>query len=575
MKTLKYSIRVGTSSLSAKLSHNVHIRKSEINYDKMEILEILSDDPDKSEFGWGNEISTSQEYGSVNVPNEMFVLDGARISGTGCYNIPVRERTTWLGDSDVIESVSILSRKNGYIDSFVTYKKDDKSKFSYTGMTEYATEFLDDDDFVKAYNKNRKIFIPKPETYTRHVVIDKTAIPRQELKNSNNKELCQIEKDRNKTIAYTEFLNISEYEFFDSSNTKITPEKEDSYGGIFVLNGNYDEVYAEYKVSPVVQVSGKPIYYANKVNPAAEINLFQLSSPDIRTETVSAVEDISIDNGSTTSELLIYAPEYRESIFIEPDANIFINGDLVKAGDKYEISNQGTNSLTISAPASAIDLLTAVPNTAGKYELTGYIQGTLAAIYGEFRDGDTSSIQHISFNKKSEKLSDYLSGTLNMSNSGLYTVRQTGPGLDITFNTDTAGMSLALPALSTKEAIAVYKEAYGVMAEYDKWEYAIPGIVTVSESGVYKVSYTPIISPDETTIRITDKKLQQSFIDKLSVFRDNLVNLYSIHSRIVNLKIGYITNDSVSYSDKNISFNLNISPSAIRRMVSESKNIIL
>lgn len=575
MKTLKYSIRVGTSSLSAKLSHNVHIRKSEINYDRMETLEILSDDPDKSEFGWGNEISTSQEYGSVNIPNEMFVLDGARISGTGCYNIPVRERTTWLGDSDVIESISILSRKNGYIDSFVTYKKDSKSKFSYTGMTEYATEFLDDDDFVKAYNKNRKIFIPKPETYTRHAVIDKTAIPRQELKSSNDKELCQTEKDGNKTISYTEFLNISEYEFFDQSNSKIVPEKEDSYGGIFVFNGNYDKVYAEYKVSPVVQISGKPIYYANKVNPAAEINLFQLSSPDIRVETVSAVEDVSIDNGSTTSELLLYAPEYRESIFIEPDANIFINGDLVKSGDKYEISNQGTNSLTISSPTSAIDLLTTVPNTAGKYELTGYIQGTLAAIYGEFRDGDTSSIQHISFNKKSEKLSDYLSGTLNMSNSGLYTVRQTGPGLDIAFNTDTAGMSLALPALSTKEAITVYKETYGVMAEYSDWEYTIPGIVTVKESGVYKVSYTPLISPDETTIRITDKKLQQSFIDKLSVFRDNLVNLYSIHSRIVNLKIGYITNDSVSYSDKNISFNLNISPSAIRRMVSESKNIIL
>ena len=324
-----------------------------------------------------------------------------------------------------------------------------------------------------------------------------------------------------------------------------------------------------------MQVSGKPIYYANKVNPAAEINLFQLSSQDIRTETVGAVEDLSIDNGSTISELVLYAPDYRESIFIEPDANMFINGDLVKAGDKYEISNQGTNSLTISAPTSAIDLLTPVVNTAGKYELPGYIQWTLAAIYGEFRDGDTSSIQHISFNKKSEKLSEYLSGTLNMSNSGLYTVRQTGPGLDITFNTDTAGMSLALPALSTRSAITVYKEAYGVMAEYSDWEYAIPGIVTVKEGGVYKVSYTPIISPDETTIRITDKKLQQSFIDKLSVFRDNLVSLYSIHSRIVNLKIGYITNDSVSYSDKNISFNLNISPSAIRRMVSESKNIIL
>lgn len=597
MKTLNYNIPI-TSGYN-DIPSSVPIRRSDIDYDKHIKLESISSDENMSAYGWEADSSIEERYGYVQNNGLKFVKNNYS-SMMPMYLTRIENRRIEVDETNPNWEIVVFKRSKGQI---YKYKKFINAKFGnyrYSLNKPESQIFNLEDDGTNQDGESKQVFRLFKEEDKLIATIDDFNFPYAMIEGmsrwtnamvinvigpeGNTHEMEKVSERvhlKNGMYVKTKFFPISRiYAYIDDNGTleEIDILKRDDLNGIYLLPKLDYDVYLSYDVTPALAVVADNLVYRDEIIVDSDINLFELDSPDIEFLTINTENDsLQFDKSSSVSRVDISAPHFYDSIFVEPSDNIVINNDFVKAGEKYEISNSGKNTLSLSYSLTPLDMMSKVIKDGDNHKLNMYKQGTLASFYGKFTHNDMETIYHISFNKKGDHTDEYISGSLNLSNGGLYTVLATGSGLSIKVDTSISGSIIALPSLALLNDIAVYKHFGGTMSPTLEWDYTIPGIITLKEDGVYTIEYKPFIDSNFTTVRIQNDTIQKSFIEKLEEFGDALKEIYCVYSKRIKLKLGYYINNSPNYlgDEYDIYINVDITPDALKAMVTETKNIIL
>lgn len=585
MKTLTYNLKASTSHHDEVSL--VHIRKSDINYDKMIELDNMLLDDSLVAHGWDSEMSTELEYGFIRSTDAQFIKRGSSVLMPSVIKM-IDGALVKLDHTNYNWDIAILKRDSGYISKHITYTDNPSSEYNYElNMPLDAIYELENHDheheqqYFSLFDENKEplaLLTKASATYQElkglpHVTVDRSNIS-ENL--SRVEKISDIEIVNGKRVIRTSYFPVVEATLYSEDFNIIPVLSIDNSNGILFIDNIPGNIYIDYTVSPAMILYSGEIVYKNEVLADSDINLFELESSDkVFLDISMNSSEIVLDEKSSNIDLSIKMPIDYDSIFLEPSDNIIINNDYVPSGYRYEISNIGFNNLTLSYSMTPLDMLKDLNKDGDIYSMPNYIQGTLASFYGLFNHEGVKSIYHISFNKKTEHTDEYSSGSLNLSNGGLYTVLPSQRGLSIKIDTSISGMNIALPSLALLESIAVNKHFGETMTPVLDWDYIAPGIIKLHNHGIYTIEYEPFINSDLTTVRITGGNVQKSFTDKLSEFGDSLIKLMAIYSKTINIKLGYYMNGIPYYMDEDINVDVKITPSAIKSMVAESKNIIL
>lgn len=362
MKTLMYNISVRCDT-GVFHSSDIPVSKSEINYSSTSTIKDYKSSNIVSKFGWVSDIPNEQTYGSISTSSSMFVTGNSVIPAVSSYLIPMSYDIINIGKRAIIDDMFIYERSGDAISAFVVYSRNNrKDRYSFISNVDDATDDVSDNSYFNISNRSFNLSI---STNARNIPVREllgvaAAVTSQELSSFRSvismSDLDRFEKVSTSNKIYkTRFFAVSDILFVkvDSGNPVIVePIKSNTNYGVFYFDSEYDELFCSYTVNPVVSIIDSGINYRRLIDSNTDINIFEIVSPDCFYIEIDNRElNVEVSGGvSSSANVCINAELSSESIFLEPDDIITINGDIVLGGGRYELTNSGVNNMTISIP---------------------------------------------------------------------------------------------------------------------------------------------------------------------------------------------------------------------------------
>lgn len=362
MKTLMYNINVRCDT-GIFHSSDIPVSKSEINYSSTSIIKDYRSSNLVSKFGWVSDIPNEQTYGSISTSSSMFVTGDSVIPAVSSYLIPMSYYTINIGKRAIIDDMFIYERSGNAISAFIVYSRNNrKDRYSFISNVDDATDDVSDDSYFNISNRSFNLSI---STNARNIPVREllgvaAAVTSQELSSFRStismSDLDRFEKVSTSNKIYkTRFFAVSDILFVRVDNgipVIVEPIKSNPNYGVFYFDSEYDELFCSYTVNPIVSIVDGGINYRRLIDSNSEINIFEIVSPDCFSIEIDNRElNIEIGGGvNHSAPVSINAELSSESIFLEPDDSITVNGDIVLKGGRYELTNYGMNNLSISIP---------------------------------------------------------------------------------------------------------------------------------------------------------------------------------------------------------------------------------
>lgn len=362
MKTLTYNITV-RSDTGVFSGSEIPISKSEINYASTSVIQDYRSSNLISKFGWVSDIPNEQTYGSISTSSSMFITGDYVIPAISSYLIPMSSNTLNIGKRAVIDDMFIYERSNNAISAFIVYSRNNrKNRYSFISNVDDATDDVSDDSYFNISNRDFNLVISTNarDIPVRELLRGAAAVTSQELSSFRSSislsDLDRFEKVPTSNKIYkTRFFAVSDILFARVDNgvpVIVEPIKSNFNYGVFYFDSEYDELFCSYTVNPVVSIVDGGINYRRLIDSNSEINIFEIASPDCFSIEIDNRElNIEVGGGvNHSAPVSINAELSSESIFLEPDDDITVNGDIVLKGGRYELTNYGVNNLSISIP---------------------------------------------------------------------------------------------------------------------------------------------------------------------------------------------------------------------------------
>ena len=362
MKTLTYNITV-RSDTGVFYSPEIPISKSEINYASTSVIQDYRSSNLISKFGWVSDIPNEQTYGSISTSSSMFITGDFVIPAISSYLIPMSSNTLNIGKRAVIDDMFIYERSNNAISAFVVYSRNNrKNRYSFISNVGDATDDVSDDSYFNISNRNFSLVISTNarDIPVRELLRGAAAVHSQELSSFRSSisisDLDRFEKVYTSNKVYkTRFFAVSDILFVKVDNgvpVIVEPIRYNLNYGVFYFDSEYDELFCSYTVNPVVSIIDGGINYRRLIDSNSEINIFEIISPDCFSIEIDNRElNIEVGGGvNHSAPVSINAELSSESIFLEPNDDITVNGDIVLKDGRHELTNSGVNNLSISIP---------------------------------------------------------------------------------------------------------------------------------------------------------------------------------------------------------------------------------
>ena len=362
MKTLTYNITV-RSDTGVFYSPEIPISKSEINYASTSVIRDYRSSNLISKFGWTSDIPNEQVYGSISTSSSMFVTGDSVIPAISSYLIPMSSNTLNIGKRAVIDDMFIYERSNNAISAFVVYSRNNrKDRYCFISNVDDATDDVSDDSYFNISNRNFSLVISTNarDIPVRELLRGAAAVHSQELSSFRSSisisDLDRFEKVYTSNKVYkTRFFAVSDILFVKVDNgvpVIVEPIRYNLNYGVFYFDSEYDELFCSYTVNPVVSIIDGGINYRRLIDSNSEINIFEIISPDCFSIEIDNRElNIEVGGGvNHSAPVSINAELSSESIFLEPNDDITVNGDIVLKDGRHELTNSGVNNLSISIP---------------------------------------------------------------------------------------------------------------------------------------------------------------------------------------------------------------------------------
>ena len=362
MKTLTYNITV-RSDTGVFYSPEIPISKSEINYASTSVIRDYRSSNLISKFGWTSDIPNEQVYGSISTSSSMFVTGDSVIPAISSYLIPMSSNTLNIGKRAVIDDMFIYERSNNAISAFIIYSRNNrKDRYSFISNVNDATDDVSDDSYFNISNRNFSLVISTNarDIPVRELLRGAAAVHSQELSSFRSSisisDLDRFEKVYTSNKVYkTRFFAVSDILFVKVDNgvpVIVEPIRYNLNYGVFYFDSEYDELFCSYTVNPVVSIIDGGINYRRLIDSNSDINIFEIISPDCFSIEIDNMElNIEVGGGvNHSAPVSINAELSSESIFLEPNDDITVNGDIVLKDGRHELTNSGVNNLSISIP---------------------------------------------------------------------------------------------------------------------------------------------------------------------------------------------------------------------------------
>ena len=362
MKTLTYNITV-RSDTGVFYSPEIPISKSEINYASTSVIRDYRSSNLISKFGWTSDIPNEQVYGSISTSSSMFVTGDSVIPAISSYLIPMSSNTLNIGKRAVIDDMFIYERSNNAISAFIVYSRNNrKDRYCFISNVDDATDDVSDDSYFNINNRDFNLVISTNarDIPVRELLRGAAAVHSQELSSFRSSisisDLDRFEKVYTSNKVYkTRFFAVSDILFVKVDNgvpVIVEPIRYNLNYGVFYFDSEYDELFCSYTVNPVVSIIDGGINYRRLIDSNSEINIFEIISPDCFSVEIDNRElNIEVGGGvNHSAPVSINAELSSESIFLEPNDDITVNGDIVLKDGRHELTNCGVNNLSISIP---------------------------------------------------------------------------------------------------------------------------------------------------------------------------------------------------------------------------------
>lgn len=362
MKTLTYNITV-RSDTGVFYSPEIPISKSEINYASTSVIRDYRSSNLISKFGWTSDIPNEQVYGSISTSSSMFVTGDSVIPAISSYLIPMSSNTLNIGKRAVIDDMFIYERSNNAISAFIVYSRNNrKDRYCFISNVDDATDDVSDDSYFNINNRDFNLVISTNarDIPVRELLRGAAAVHSQELSSFRSSisisDLDRFEKVYTSNKVYkTRFFAVSDILFVKVDNgvpVIVEPIRYNLNYGVFYFDSEYDELFCSYTVNPVVSIIDGGINYRRLIDSNSEINIFEIISPDCFSIEIDNRElNIEVGGGvNHSAPVSINAELSSESIFLEPNDDITVNGDIVLKDGRHELTNSGVNNLSISIP---------------------------------------------------------------------------------------------------------------------------------------------------------------------------------------------------------------------------------
>lgn len=577
MPTIQYNITVkGTNSYIVQPEMDIGF--SEIPYTRyLKLAEDLSQSYHHTKFGWDKRIDENVIYRGYWVSDKTVISNTKGISFFPKINNG--EIVFEFGDIIYDYSVFINSRDKDKSGIYKLYKRGASGPYTYIdnsdipmdGVYSYITNSyaVPDNNFkmtIKIENPiSPKLIESGLGIYTQDeldsAATSISALYKDDITSDNILSYSEkpfTKKIKGKTVLYLKFFPIyPSVSVFDDSLSQVNIESVDSKNGIIYIDGEHDNLNVIYGILPELKIeTGVGIDMSKSISPTNEINLLSLSEYDNQGFIIpSTIDDITFDdNGTSYSEMSLSIPEEYIGYSISSDTEVNINGISARNPKFYTSNNEQV--LYASLPNDIGLLINKIEPKDGKYEFPGYKPGGLSSIYGMFKNKHNEDIRlaHICFTKKVES---------EQSTTGSVTLQ---------IQEDKVHKIVHLPSCASESSINIKTEDNKDV----EFKFYAPDLVEIPkyrdiQTGI-TVTYNSVI-PNSKTIYIRDKKINEdSLSNVVSEYGDDLLGLYALYSREVNLDVYGVNYNKNEIPLGTVKTNILFSDNAIKGMSAVIKN---
>lgn len=400
-------------------------------------------------------------------------------------------------------------------------------------------------------------------------------------------------------------VGISFYEDIDpiSGSIKISPGFADSAVG--TLYG----FFIFYGTSPAI--------YINPQDPT--IRLDDILDED-RGLTHIAIDDIdnygnmSIDNNlihitnaviPTSETTNVIMPFRFKRFFIEPDSNIYINNEYVKANTKFWVDNEGVNKLQFRAPVHVLEMIEPAIME-GSTIYTGHNSiSDIAAIYGVFQYGSNiratlAAMTSLNTGSETELASvamgygegpygagGYGQGEIQTYGTTIYyqtggqTITPIGNSVGVQIRPIDIGYEIVLPAWAKESTISIQEVTERKAEIFKDWDFIEPDIVVLDKNvahdyATYSITFEVSIHPVIKSVNLDTNTIDIVVVNNPESIYKGFKGYYLLHSKDIGVKVGYVDREGArQYFSQELTVNMVLEEEYLERVVTGTKTILL
>ncbi|MDB4533414.1 hypothetical protein N9242_00980 [Vicingaceae bacterium] len=369
--------------------------------------------------------------------------------------------------------------------------------------------------------------------------------------------------------------------------------------GFYIFYGTVPAVYVDTK-NPSIRL--EKILQENK-----ELSYISIDNSDTYGNVSLSNSIISIKNGviPKAENTVFNIPLRNKKFFLEPSSNVYINNSYVKLGEKFWISNEGSNIVEFKAPVHILEMIEPTILDGANIYTNSTIVSDMAAVYGLFQDGTniratlaavtSTNIEGIT--TLSDIALGYGEGPYGAGGYGQGEIETIGTSIfystasqifDSSSNTigvqvrpADIGYEIVLPAWAKQSTIEVKEVHVKTVTPFTDWKYIEPDILIldkekVDDEAIYSITFEVAIKPIISSVSISNNTVSLGVVhDPFSIYK-GFKGYFLLHSKDIDVKIGYIDGEGVrQYFSKNLTINMVLEDGYLERVVTGTKTILL